>query len=312
MSIKLWKYRALVKGPAVRAVPGRVAPWPPVAYGRPRLDLATTLRPETLMLAALLLGTGLGAGVLAGLLGVGGGIVIVPVLYQVFSFLEIDEAVRMHAAVATSLATIVFTAARSSRSHWQRGAVDVPLLRAWAGPVLVGVLAGSAVAGHLTGRALSGVFAAVALAVALHMAFGKASWRLAMPRGPARALLGAAVGTLSVLMGLGGGTLGVPVLTLLGTPIRRAVGTAAGLGLLVAIPGALSFMWSGRGVPGRPPGSLGYVNLLGFALIAPATVLAAPLGVRIAHAVDPLRLRRAFALFLGLVSLRMLSEVVGS
>jgi uncharacterized membrane protein YfcA len=267
---------------------------------------------ELLPLAVLLLLTGAVAGLAAGLLGVGGGIVIVPVLFQVFTQQGIDPAVRMHLAVGTSLATIVVTAGRSVRSHHARGAVDVTLLRGLAVPVLAGVLVGGALAGLAAGLALTLVFATVALLVALHMAFGRESWRIAarLREGAGRLGVGAGIGFFSVLMGLGGGTLGVPVLTLFGLPIHRAVGTAAGLGLVIGVPGALSFAASGWGQPGLPPYSLGYVNALGFALIVPATWVAAPIGARLAHAAPQRTLRRLFALFLVATSLRMFAQAL--
>jgi uncharacterized membrane protein YfcA len=238
---------------------------------------------------------------------VGGGIVLVPVLHFGFGQLGIAPALAYKLAVGTSLATIVFTAWRSAASHRARDSVDLPLLQGFALPVLAGVLLGSAVASVASGTLLTLVFASVALLVAVHMAFGRASWRLAVepPRGAARAVLGAGIGFLSVLMGLGGGTLGVPVLTLFGVPIHRAVGTAAGLGLVIAVPGALGWIASGLDVPGRPPFSLGFVNAIGFALIVPATVLAAPWGARLAHTISRTALRRAFAAFLALTSARM-------
>jgi uncharacterized membrane protein YfcA len=275
----------------------------------------TLLDPQTvaaaLPLAGVLLASGLAAGFIAGLLGVGGGIVIVPVLFHVFAQLEIDLDVRMHLAVGTSLSTIIFTAWRSVRAHRARGAVDDATLRIWAVPVLVGVLLGSVSASAMAGSRLAALFAVVAFAVALHMAFGRDEWRLLdIPiGGAAYQSLGVAIGLLSVAMGLGGGTLGVPILTLMGVSIRRAVGTAAGLGLLIAIPGTIGFVLAGLDVPGRPLLSLGYVNLLGLALIAPATMLTAPLGARLAHAVPRVALRRTFAVFLALTSLRMLLEL---
>ena len=264
------------------------------------------------LFAALLLATGLLAGLVAGLLGVGGGIVIVPVLFHVFSALGIDASVRMHLAVGTSLSTILVTAWRSARGHQARGALDQDLLRAWAVPVLAGVVLGTTALGAVSGALLSALFGVVALGVALHMAFGREDRRLAdaPPAGGARVGIGAGIGLLSVLMGLGGGTLGVPILTLLGVPIHRAVGTAAGLGLIIAIPGTLGSILLGWDAPGRPPGSLGYVNAIGFALIVPATALAAPWGVRLAHAISRTALRRAFAVFLALTSLRMLYSLL--
>ncbi|HKA13573.1 MAG TPA: sulfite exporter TauE/SafE family protein [Myxococcota bacterium] len=263
------------------------------------------------LLGATLLGAGTAAGVLSGLLGVGGGIVVVPVLYHGFSQLGIDPEVRTHVAVATSLATVAVTALRSARIHHERGAVDTEILSAWLPAVVAGSVLGTALTAALGGRALTGVFGVVALLVALHMAFGRESWRIAdaPPRGPARLPLAGAVGFVSVMMGLGGGTVGVPTLTLLGVPMHRAVGTAAGLGSAIAVPGALGLALAGIGVPGRPTGCIGYLNVIGFALITPTTWLAAPLGARFAHAISPLMLRRGFALFLGLVALRMLLDV---
>jgi uncharacterized protein len=261
------------------------------------------------LLALTLVAAGGVAGLLAGLLGVGGGIVVVPVLYYGFSALGVDPAVRTHVAVGTSLATVLVTAFRSVRSHHARGSVDVELLRQWAPAAAVGAVLGTAVAAALGGRALTGLFGTVALGVSLYMAFGREHWRLAEapPEGPARFPIAGGIGFVSVMMGLGGGTLGVPTLTLLGVAIHRAVGTAAGLGLAIALPGAIGLAAAGMGVAGRPPGCLGYVNVLGFALIVPATWLTAPVGAAWAHAISRKALRRAFALFLGVTALRMIA-----
>lgn len=278
--------------------------------------MSTLLAGYTLWQLALLAGglalTGVVAGVMAGLLGVGGGIVIVPVLYHVFSFLGIDEAIRMHLAVGTSLATIVATSSRSLRAHREKGAVDTELLKQLGLPIIAGVLAGTLMAGVAGGRALMAVFAIVALIVSAHMAFGRESWRIAetFPSGAMRTVIGIAIGWISVLMGIGGGTLGVPILSLYNIPIHRAVGTATGFGLIIAIPGTLGMIVNGWGAPDLPPFSLGYVNLIGFALIVPTTVLAAPWGAGIAHAISRPALRRAFAGFLALTSLRMILDLI--
>jgi uncharacterized protein len=263
------------------------------------------------LFGATLLAAGVVAGVLSGLLGVGGGIVVVPVLYHGFSRLGIDPAVRQHVAVATSLATVAVTAARSARLHHSRGAVDTQLLAAWAPAVVAGSVLGTATTAVMGGRALAAVFGAVALLVALHMAFGRESWRLAAapPSGVARWPIAVGVGFLSVMMGLGGGTVGVPTLTLLGVAMHRAVGTAAGLGSAIAFPGAVGLALAGLGVPGRPPGCIGYLNVWGFALIVPTTWLTAPLGARFAHAISQSTLRRSFAFFLAIASLRMLLDL---
>ena len=265
------------------------------------------------LFAIVLLAAGGCAGVLAGLLGVGGGIVIVPVLFHLFTSLGVDEAVRMHVAVGTSLATIIPTSIRSVMSHRKKDSVDFSILKQWSLAILLGVIVGSFIAIFATGRVLTLVFALVALVVSIHMAFGKEEWRIAkMPeRGIFMNATAGLLGTFSTLMGIGGGTLGVPIMTLFGIPIHRAVGTAAGIGLLVSVPGTIGFVIAGFGEPLRPPFSFGYVNLLGFALIVPMTVFAAPLGVRLAHWLDRATLRRVFAVFLALTSFRMMLGLWG-
>jgi uncharacterized membrane protein YfcA len=264
--------------------------------------------PEVAVMVAALLAAGIAAGLLAGLLGVGGGIVIVPVLFHLFSLLGFPEDVRMHIAVGTSFATIMPTSIISARAHARRGAVDQGLLWALGPPVFVGTLAGTVIAGSVRGDVLSGVFAVVALAVAANMAFGMEgrALRNGLPGGWRTWAIGGVIGGVSSMMGIGGGSLSVPVMSACRYPIRTAVGTAAAIGLIIAVPGALGFIATGWGTPGLPPGSLGYVNLIGFALIVPATMLAAPWGARVAHAIKPQLLRRAFAAFLCLTSLRMI------
>ncbi|ADZ71929.1 sulfite exporter TauE/SafE family protein [Polymorphum gilvum] len=264
------------------------------------------------LLAAALLATGVVAGLTAGLLGVGGGIVIVPVLYYMFTALGIEQAVLMHLAVGTSLATIVATGTSSALAHHRRGSVDMALLKRWWLPIAAGVLAGATLAGNLSGGALTLVFGVVALAVAANMLLRREGSALAerLPGTPLREALGFFIGSVSVMMGIGGGTLGVPILTLFSYPIRMAVGTAAAIGLIIAVPGTLMSVWYGLDVPNRPPLSLGYVNLVGFFLIIPASVYAAPLGARIAHAIPPARLRLVFALFLGFTGARMIYGVL--
>lgn len=264
------------------------------------------------LLAAALLATGLVAGIIAGLLGVGGGIVIVPVLYYMFSALDVDPNVLMHVAVGTSLATILATGASSARAHWKRGSVDMELLKSWWWAIGLGVIGGSTLAGNISGGALTAVFGIVALIVSANMLFRKEGSALAekLPGSPIKEILGFLIGGISVMMGIGGGTLGVPTLTLFSYPIRKAVGTAAAIGLIIAVPGTLMSIYFGLDAAGRPPFSIGYVNLVGFFLIIPASTLAAPLGVKIAHAIDPSRLKLIFALFLGFTGLRMIYDVV--
>jgi uncharacterized membrane protein YfcA len=267
-----------------------------------------------LTLIAALLATGAVAGMTAGLLGLGGGIVIVPVLYYVFALVGVDEAVRMHCAVGTSLATIIPTGLSSARAHRSHGNLDTGLLRQLAPGVVAGVSAATAVSYFLTGRGLTIFFAVVALAVAANMAFNRRGLTLGdqLPAGwMPRLGLGGIIGSVSALMGIGGGTLSIPILTAFGTPVRRAVGTAAAIGVVISVPGAIGFAVSGLGTPGRPPLSLGYVNLPGFACIVPMTVLMAPVGARLAQATNPARLRQLFALFLAMTAARLLVTNLG-
>lgn len=259
-----------------------------------------------------LLATGLIAGILAGLLGVGGGIVIVPVLFHMFTALGVDEAVRMHLAVGTSLATIIPTSIRSLTAHAKRGAVDWGILKSWGPGLLVGTLIGTALAGGLDAKALQAVFGVIALLVAINMAFGKPMERPESnaPTGAKGFGFAGVIGVFSAMMGIGGGTLGVPLLTYLGLVAQRAVATASGFGLIISIPGAIGFILSGWGLSTLPPASAGYVNAIGFGLITPMTVLAAPLGVSIAHALPKQRLKQAFALFLALTAIRMLADIL--
>lgn len=268
---------------------------------------------HTLVLAAALLAAGCLGGVLAGLLGVGGGIVVVPVMFHVFTEVGIDPAVKMYLAVGTSLATIIPNSIVSARAHWRRGSVDRDMLRAWAPSVFVGVLIGGALAGPLQGVGLTGLFAVVALIVALHMALAPPSLRIAdaPPRGVGLHGIGSLVGAVSALMGIGGGTLSVPILSAFNYPILRAVGTASALGIVISIPGTIAFVIAGAGMPGRPILSVGYVSLIGFALIVPATLLTAPFGVRLAHRISTKALRRAFAVFLALTAARMFYSLWG-
>jgi uncharacterized membrane protein YfcA len=267
-----------------------------------------------LWLIPLLAITGVVAGVLAGLLGVGGGIVIVPALYHIFSYLEVDSSVRMHLAVGTSLATIIPTSIRSVRAHHQRGGFDAELFKSWAPVMALGVLAGTWSANLADFAVLAGIFGVVALLVALYMGFGNADWRISngLPTGLASQPLAAFVGAVSAMMGIGGGTLSVPLLSLFGVPIHTAVGTAAGFGMVIAIPGCIGFIIGGWGASGLPPYSLGYVNALGFLLIVPATVLSVPLGAKLAHSLSTSRLRKAFAIFLGITGARMIWDVLTS
>lgn len=263
--------------------------------------------------AAALLFTGAIGGFVAGLLGVGGGIVIVPVLFYIFTLLGIDGDVKMHLAVGTSLSTIIFTSAMSVRSHWRRCAVDMDMLKRWGLAIFAGVVVGTLLAAQVKGPVLIAVFGVVALLVSLHMAFSKPSWRIAdkLPGGVAEQAMASGIGAVSAMMGIGGGTLSVPTLSLFGYPIHKAVGTAAAIGFIIGVPGTIGFVLSGLGQDDLPPFSFGYVSLLGLALITPTSILMAPVGAWAAHALPVCGLKLAFAAFLFVTALRMLWTVFG-
>ncbi len=266
-----------------------------------------------LILGAALIGTGIVAGILAGLLGVGGGIVIVPVLYHLLSYVGIAEEVRMHVAVGTSLATIILTSISSARAHHKKGAIDVKLLKSWGIVIFLGVLGGTWMASIVNAQILTGVFAVLALLVAANMAFRPEGAHLAdkLPSSPLKETLALFIGWFSAMMGIGGGTFSVPILTLFNYPIRQAVGTASAIGLIIAIPGTVGFLAAGMNVADLPPGNIGYVNLLGFLIIVPMTMLFAPVGAHIAHTINTGMLKKAFAFFLFLTSLRMFYGILG-
>ena len=268
---------------------------------------------QLMMLASVAIGAGVFGGVLAGLLGVGGGIVIVPALYFALSLVGMDPAITMQVSVGTSLATIVFTSMSSAWGHHKKGAVDYDLLKLWGPSILIGVLIGALLGGIVSGLILVAVFAVVAALVAADMilrkpgdddnprSFSKTVW----------STLGVVAGAVSAMMGIGGGTVCVPLLNFLGYDIRRAVGTSAAIGFIIGLPGAIVYIITGWGAEGLLPFSVGYVNLLAAAIIIPLTTLFARVGVAIAHSIPRRALRLSFGLFLALTSARMFADLYG-
>jgi uncharacterized membrane protein YfcA len=270
------------------------------------LDMNTLLT-----LAAVAAGSGIVGGILAGLLGVGGGIVIVPALYFALSFTGMEPALTMQVAVGTSLSTIVFTSLSSGYGHYKKGAIDMDLLRLWAPSILVGVVIGGILGGVVSGQVLIAVFATVAVLVALDMILRKAQ-DSDNPRSfskPVWAGLGVVAGSVSAMMGIGGGTVCVPMLNFLGYDIRKAVGTSAAIGFIIGVPGALIYMATGFGAEGLPPFSLGYVNLFLAAVIIPLSTTFARVGVKLAHSIPRRALRLSFGLFLLITSARMFKDL---
>jgi uncharacterized membrane protein YfcA len=269
------------------------------------MDLGLPLG-ELLLLAGTLLATGAAVGLVAGLLGIGGGGIMVPVLYEVFATVGVDPALCLHLAVGTSLSVILPTSLRSFLSHRAKGAVDMALLRSMVLPVVAGVFVGILIARWADDTVLKAIWAGCASLMSAKLYFGRDSWRLGdtIPGQPVRGLFGGFVGLISTLMSIGGGAFVTTFMTLYGRSIHQSVATASGFGPIIAVPATLGFVWAGWQGPDLPPGSLGYVNLIGTAMIVPASVLAAPVGVRIAHGISRRKLELAFAAFLALVALR--------
>jgi uncharacterized membrane protein YfcA len=263
---------------------------------------------------AALAAAGVAGGLIAGLLGVGGGLVLVPALDFALQQAGVSPVAALHVAVATSMSTIIPTAISSSRSHARRGAVDAAVVRRWSVPIVLGAFAGSLLASRLDAQVLAIVFGVVALVAALKMLLpiDHVVLRQGLPGGVAGAAIPASIGAVSSMMGIGGGTLSVPTMTLLGEPVHKAVGTAALLGLWIAGPATLGYLLAQpHGGTALPPWTIGYVSLPGFALIAPLTWAIAPLGARLAHSLDRRKLTAAFGLFLFVVAVRMLHRAFG-
>lgn len=267
---------------------------------------------ELVLFAVALVGAGVIAGLLAGLFGIGGGAVLVPVFYQTYGLLGIDEAVRMHVSVGTSLAIIIPTSMRSFWAHYQKGAVDMALLKAFVLPVLAGVLIASLIAASISSAGLRILFAAIAFVIAFKMLFGRETWVFGadLPGRIGTSIAGVIIGLISALMGIGGGVLNNSFMTLFGRPIHQAVATSAGVGVLISVPGIFGYFWAGWGATGLPPFSTGFVNWLTVLLIIPVTLLVAPYGARLAHKWPKRRLEIGFGLFLVFVGARFLWTLI--
>ena len=268
---------------------------------------------ELLWLALAIMVGGIATGILAGLFGIGGGAVIVPVLYEVFRILDVPDEVRMQLCVGTSLAIIVPTTIRSYRTHEVRGAVLANVVRAWTLPALVGVGIGSIVAAFAPSGVFKLAFVVVAVFVGAKFLFGRDTWRVAdeLPGRAGMAGYGLLVGLSSSLMGVSGGSVSNIVQTLHGIPIHQAVATSAGLGVPITIAGTLGYMLAG--LPHQalvPPLSIGFVSLIGVAVMAPVSSFTAPYGARLAHALPRRRLEIAFGVFLLVVAARFIASLM--
>lgn len=264
---------------------------------------------ELALLAAAVIAAGVVTGLLAGLLGIGGAAITVPVLYEVFRYLGVPDEVRMQLCVGTSLAVIVPVSLRSYFAHRAKSAVLNDVLRAWIVPVVIGVICGAVIAYFAPSALFKIVFVVVAGAIATKLILGREDWRIGdeLPGRPVTLAFGYVIGLLSSLMGIAGGSLSTLFLTLYGKPIHVAVATSSGLGVWIALPGMIGYMLAGwPQMHLLPPFSIGYVSLIGLLLFAPASVLAAPFGAKLAHNMSRRKLEIAFAIFLYAAALRFL------
>jgi uncharacterized membrane protein YfcA len=264
---------------------------------------------ELLLLAGAVAAGGVVSGLLAGLFGVGGGVIAVPVLYEVFRLLGVPDAVHMQLCIGTSLAIMVPTSIRSYLTHRAAGAVLTDVVRQWTPGVIVGIVIGSAIAVAAPSPVFKIAFVVFAAIISGKLLFAQESWRLGddLPRHPLARLFGLAVGLMASLTGVSGGSLATMVLTLYGKPIHQAVATSAGIVVPITLAGTLGYMLAG--LPhqaGLPPLSIGFVSLIGFALMAPVASITASYGARLAHALPRRALEIAFGLFLLAASLRFL------
>jgi uncharacterized membrane protein YfcA len=269
---------------------------------------------ELIELALLLVAVGALAGFLAGVFGIGGGAVLVPVFYECFRLAGVPLEVRMPLCVGTSLAVIIPTSISSFRAHYLRGAVDMDVLKIWWLPIVTGVLAGSITARYAPERLFKYVFVLVAWSAAARLLLARENWKFGddMPKGLLMRLYGFLVGILATLMGVGGGLFSNLLMTFYSRPIHQAVATSSALAVLISIPGALGYVYAGWPAAARFPAvaalqmplALGYVSLIGAVLVMPSSLLAAPLGVRAAHAMSKRRLEMAFGLYLFIVGSR--------
>lgn len=268
------------------------------------MDLDSAL----LMPFLALLAAGAAAGFAGGLFGIGGGFVVVPALMLILLLLGTAPEQLTHVAVGTSLATIIFTSLRSVRSHALRGAVDTSVLKSWAPWVVGGTVLGAWVADRVSSATLALIFGIGVLAFAVHFLSPRVHDRQlasAMPGGVARAGLAGGLGLVSSLLGIGGGTITTMTMTLCGTGIHRAIGTASGMGAIIAVPASIGFIVIGMDETGLPWGSLGYVNLPAALAVILTSVLFAPAGVALAHKLSPALLRRVFGIYLIFVGVTM-------
>jgi uncharacterized protein len=288
--------------------------------GEGKIAMAGLDASQLLELAALLVAVGALAGFLGGIFGIGGGAILVPVFYECFRISGVPLDVRMPLCIGTSLAIIIPTSIRSYRAHQARGAVDMEILRSWWQPVLAGVVLGSVIARYAPERLFKIVFVMVAYSAAARLLLARESWKFGddLPKGPLMKAYGFFVGLLSTLMGIGGGLFANLLMTFYGRPIHQAVATSAALAALISILGAIGYVYAGWPAAAHYPDvaalqwpfAIGYVSIIGTALVMPTSLLVAPLGVRAAHAMSKRTLEMAFGCYLVIVGSRFVMSLL--
>ncbi len=258
-----------------------------------------------------LIGAGIVAGFLAGLLGIGGGIVTIPALFIVFDSLGVPIEWRMHSAIATSLTIIVATNLSSVRAHHKKGGVIWDVVKDWWWAIALGAIAGAFFAKTLKTTELVYLFATLAGFLALKMLLPLDRYKLGteLPKGVFRYLNPTIIGFFSAVMGIGGGSFSVPYLTLYNVPIQKAVGTASLIGLVISVAGGMGYLIGGLNVAGLPEGMIGFIHIPSLIIIAVAAVLCVPIGAKVAHAIPKRLLSVAFGSFLVLATARLLMSV---
>ena len=275
---------------------------------------------ELVELTLMLVAVGALSGFFAGIFGIGGGAILVPVFYECFWLAGVPLEVRMPLCIGTSLAIIIPTSIRSFRAHHARGAVDMEILKRWSMPIMLGVIAGSLIARYAPERLFKFVFVGVAWSAATRLLLSRESWKFGedLPKGPLMRLYGFLVGLLSTLMGIGGGLFSNLLMTFYGRPIHQAVATSSALAVMISIPGALGYIYAGWPAAARYPDvtalqlpfAIGYVSLIGALLVMPTSLFTAPLGVRAAHAMSKRTLEMAFGCYLFIVGGRFVISLL--
>jgi uncharacterized protein len=282
-----------------------IVPTGSMAFGLPIAEL--------LWLTLAILGAGIVTGLLAGLFGIGGGAIIVPVLFEVFRLFDVPDQVRMQLCIGTSLAIIIPTTIRSYLAHRAKGAVIPEVIRLWTLPAMLGVAAGAVAAAFAPSSIFKITFVIIASLIAMKLLIGDPRWVIA-PRLPRRSIMsayGLLVGLASSMMGVSGGSLATMVLTLYGKPIHSAVATSAGVGVPITIAGTLGYVLAGLPHASLlPPFSLGFVSLIGIGMIAPVSSFFAPFGARLAHILPQRGLEIGFGIFMVLAAARFLVSLL--